>query len=518
MTYLIGLDLGSGSIRAGAFGLDGSTAAIASRPSASVTPDPSRPDHIVWPAETVWKSTCDAVQEVMSRLPAGAEIAGVAAACLGMDGLPLDRDGKPLYDFIAWSDGRCVPYYEAWARDFGEDRQFLTTGTPARGFSTLFRLQWMADHHPEILQATHKWLLMADFINFRLSGALATDYSMAACTLLFDPASNSWHEGIARAANVDTALMCDAMPSGTVLGAASAAAAKATGLPEGTPVILGGHDYLCGVLPVDGHKVGTVVNVGGTWDVIQATIPAFVLPPAAAGTGWTVEPHVAPGKFSAYGAAIGGAVTNWFRDECLADLAGDDAAYFRLANEAAGRRAGSVMFLPHLAGATGPVIDPHAAGAFVGLRAGHSRTDLLAAVFEGLNFQTREILDSAAPLGVDADRLVFVGGNSRNQALVQSKADTLGLPVDVPEVGETTCLGAAMLAGLGAGCFTTLDEAVEAMRSPTRRTEPDLGQTGAISERLGLFRELYQTLNSTHHKLGQYPKTGKQEAPEPERE
>lgn len=508
MKYLIGLDLGSGSIRAGAFGLDGGTAAIASRPSASVTPDPSQPDHIVWPAETVWQSTCDALQDVVSRLPEGAEIAGVAAACLGMDGLPLDRTGTPLYDFIAWTDGRCVPYYEAWARDFGEDRQFLATGTPARGFSTLFRLQWMRDHHPDILQATHKWVLMADFINFRLCGVLATDYSMAACTLLFDPAANAWHEGIARAAGVDTALMCDPGPSGTVLGAVSAPAAQATGLPEGTPVILGGHDYLCGVLPVDGHRIGTVVNVGGTWDVIQATLPAFHVPPAAAGTGWTVEPHVAPGKFSAYGAAIGGAVTNWFRDQCLADLAGDDPAYYRLAAEAAGRQGGSVMFLPHLAGATGPVVDARAAGAFVGLRAGHTRADLLAAVFEGLNFQTREILESAAPLGVDADRLVFVGGNSRNPALVQGKADTLGLPVDVPEVGETTCLGAAMLAGLGTGCFASLDEAVDAMRSPTRRTEPDPGRADAINERFELFGELFQALKSPHHRLGQYANTG----------
>jgi xylulokinase len=273
-------------------------------------------------------------------------------------------------------------------------------------------------------------------------------------------------------------------------------------------VVLGGHDYLCGVLPVGGDKAGTVVNVGGTWDVIQATLPAFHLPQAAAGTGWTVEPHVAPGRFSAFGAAIGGAVTGWFRDEFLADLAADDDAYHRLAARAAGQRGGSVMFLPHLAGATGPVMDSHAAGAFVGLRAGHDRTDLLAAVFEGLNFQTREILESTAVLGVNADRLVFVGGSSRNAALVQAKADTLGLPVDVPEVAETTCLGAAMLAGLGAGVFGSMDEAAEAMKSPTKRTEPDPAQADFIARRLGLFRDLYQALKQTHHKLGGYRQAG----------
>ncbi|MCP4385165.1 MAG: FGGY-family carbohydrate kinase [Hyphomicrobiales bacterium] len=501
MGYLVGLDIGSGSIRAGAFAANGKVIAIASRPMASVAPDPNRPDHIVWPANSVWQNSCDALREVVGALPDGALIGGVAVACLGMDGLPLDAQGNELYDIIAWTDARCMPYYERWSQDFGEDRQFLTTGTPARGFSTLFRLQWMADRHPEILDKTRKWVLIGDYLNYRLCGALAIDYSMAASTLMFDPATLAWHAGIAAFGGVDLDLMCDPWPAGTQLGEVTASAAEATGLPIGTPVVLGGHDYLCGVLPVGGFKPGPVVNVGGTWDVIQTTLPVLKIPKSAGGTGWTVEPHVAPGAFSAFGAAIGGLAVKWFRETIATDLANDDERFFALAFEAAAPNAGSVMFLPHLAGATGPIVDPNLAGAFVGLRAGHTRQDLLSAVYEGLNFQTRQILGSLEHLDVIPEKLIFVGGSSRNSALVQSKADALNIPVEVPEVAETTCLGAAMLAGVGTGQFGSVEDAWEAMRCPSTIVDPVSERIAEANDRFSVFEELFADLQGAHHRL-----------------
>lgn len=496
MKYMIGLDLGSGSIRAGAFDIHGNPAAMASRPSVSAVPDPSKPDHIVWPHQTVWMSVCEVLREVRGMLPADAEFAGIAAACLGMDGLPLDKNGTPLYDFIAWIDGRCNPYFEKWLREFGEDKQFLTTGTPARNFSTLFRLQWMADNNPEILERTHKWVLMGDYINYRLCGELAVDHSMAACTLLFDPATGDWHSGIAKAANVDLGLMCDPMPSGTRLGSIHGLAAAETGMPEGTPVVLGGHDYLCGAMPVGGDRPGTVVNIGGTWDVVQAALPSFSLPSEAAGTGWTVEPHVVPGTFSAFGAAIGGAVTSWFRSEFLPGLS--DESYFDLVTEAASVPPSTVMFLPHLAGATGPIVDFDASGAFFGLRSEHTRHDLVRALFEGLNFQTLEILKSTSIFGVSPDRMALVGGSSKNKALVQGKANTLRLPVEVPEFSETTALGAAILAASGSGTFDTLSDAIQSMRPATTVVEPQSHTYALIEDRLGAFRQAFERMREIH--------------------
>ena len=118
--YLLGIDLGSGSIRAAAYALDGSPAAIASRPTEKMTPDPSKPGEVVWPHERIWANSCAAIREVVGKLPADAQIEGVAVACLGMDGLPIDADGNELYPFISWHDGRTAGLSEKWQRTFGD--------------------------------------------------------------------------------------------------------------------------------------------------------------------------------------------------------------------------------------------------------------------------------------------------------------------------------------------------------------------------------------------------------------
>ncbi|MFV2034653.1 MAG: L-fuculokinase [Halocynthiibacter sp.] len=502
MQYVVGLDLGSGSIRAAVFDLNGTLAALASCASVSTTPDPEEPGHIVWPHTNLWANTCAVLKEALAGLPPGASIAGVSVACLGMDGLPVDRNGAELFDLISWTDSRCVPYYERWIAEFGEDRQFRATGTPARGFSTIFRLQWMADHHPEVLERTHKWVLIGDYINMKFCGELATDYSMAASTLLFDPATNDWHPEIARAAGIDTELMCDPLPAGTMLGKVGAAAAEVSGLPLGTPVVLGGHDYLCGVLPVGGHKPGTIVNVGGTWDVIQTTLPSFSIPEAAVGTGMTYEPHVAPNMYSVFGAAIGGAVSEWFRARFLGEV--DNQAWYDAVEAASNQEGGHVMFLPHFAGASGPVVDIHSSGAIVGLRSENDTTQVLSAVFEGLAFQTREILEAMTNTGARAEKFVMVGGSSNNPTLVQRRANILGLSIEIPDITETATMGAAMLAGLGAGVFADLAEAAASMRGNVRRYEPIPAKVDAATERFGIYQKLYPALREAHHDLSRY--------------
>ena len=139
-------------------------------------------------------------------------------------------------------------------------------------FSTALRLLWMAEHEPEILKRTHKWLLIEDFVNFMLCGGDATDYTMASCTLLFDQRKLDWSDEMLGLSGIDRRLLPDAFPSGTVLGEVTPAAAAATGLAVGTPVVLGGHDYLCGALPVGAIKPGVILDVSGTWEIVLASI------------------------------------------------------------------------------------------------------------------------------------------------------------------------------------------------------------------------------------------------------
>lgn len=497
--YLLGLDLGSGSIRAAIYALDGSLVAIASRPTEKMTPDPTRPGEIVWPHEKIWSNGCDAIREAVRKLPADGHVEAIAIACLGMDGLPIDADGRELFPFISWHDSRTIPQFEKWQAEFGAERQFLTTGNQLYTFNTAFRLQWMAEHHADLLAKTFKWVLIGDYFNMKLCGRLATDYTMASCTLLFDSRTKAWSSEVIQAAGIDSGLLCDPMQSGSPLGGVTRAAAEATGLREGTPVVLGGHDYLCGVLPVGGHQPGTIVNVAGTWDVVQATAPTFEPSPKMVGRGLTYESHSAPDRYSILGAAIGGGVLDWYKAE-FQDSYGDKD-WDAVQSEALERGARGLLFLPHIAGANCPDLDPYSAGALVGLRTTHTKADILAAVCQGLALQNAAIIQTLEQCGVTGDRLVLVGGGGRNSAAVRTRASVLGRAIEISPLEETTALGAAMLAGVGAGVYSDLDEAYAKVRRPSAPVEPDPQASEAFGKYLPIYARLYAALAPSHHAL-----------------
>jgi xylulokinase len=495
--YLMGVDLGSSSIRAVVYDTDGNVVGLASRPMEKEAPDAARPDHIVWPHERVWRNAASAIREALALLPQGATVDALAVACLGMDGLPVDAEQRELYPFISWHDARTMPQFDAWQAGFGAKRQFLTTGNQLYPFNTAFRLQWMAENEPAILAKAHKWVLMGDYLNMRLCGRIATDYSMASCTLLFDPGRARWSDEVVAAAGVDPRLLCEPLPSGTILGPVSKAAAEATGLVQGTPVVLGGHDYLCGVLPVGGHVPGTMVNVVGTWDVTQTTLPGFNPSETLEGRGLTVEAHVAAGQYSVYGAAIGGAVVDWYR--------GNFGSHGRIDWASVAADAAAVdpdlLFLPHIAGATCPVFDPLSAGALVGLRTSHTQRDILAAVFQGLAFQGSAIAAALRTAGIQWDRHVVVGGGGKNQAFNQLKADVTGTPIEVPDVAESTALGAAMLAGVAIGVFQSLEDAYGRVRRTGAIYQPRPETARRLERKFKAYASLHDALAETNHAL-----------------
>ncbi|MBN1418894.1 MAG: carbohydrate kinase, partial [Planctomycetes bacterium] len=266
MSYLVGVDLGSTSIKAVVFDPDGTEVAAASRPTERLHPDPAHPEWTVWPPERIWGGAAEALREATGALSDPRAIRAVAVTGMGMDGVPIDRDGNWLYPFISWLDPRTEPQRRWWVEHIGEESQFAITGNQIWPIMTALRILWMKENEPAILARTWKWLLIEDFLNFKLCGACATDYSMASNTLFLDQRRRTYAEELIALAGIDRDLLCDPKPSGTIIGEVTAAAAEATGLPAGTPVALGGHDYLCAALPAGAFRPGEVLDVTGTWE------------------------------------------------------------------------------------------------------------------------------------------------------------------------------------------------------------------------------------------------------------
>lgn len=500
--YLAGIDVGSTNLKAAIYDLEGRLAAQGTRATPLAHPDDAHPDWAVWPADGIWQGVCESLREAVAQIGDPRQIRGLAVTGMGMDGLPVDGNGRWLYPFISWHCPRTAGQQQWWLEHVGADRQFALSGTQIWPFNTALRLRWMAEHHPEILARAAKWLLIEDFVNFMLCGEMATDYSMASTTLLFDQRRRTWSDELLGLGGVDGRLLCDPRPAGSVLGEVHAAAAEATGLAPGTPVVLGGHDYCCGELAVGAFRPGIVSTVMGTWEMVVAALDEPILTPEVQRTGVFVDSHVARGRWTVMGAFVAADMLEWFRREFgqeerlrAEQEGGVDWDYLVAAAEAAPPGAGGVMFLPHMSGSTCPVVDPRSAGAFVGLRNAATRGALLRAVIEGLNFQCRQVVGAYEhALGVRPEKIVAVGGPTHNRFWMQNKADVLGLPIEVPECDEAVPLGAALLAGIGVGLYRDEADAFARAWRGGRCYQPDPRLVERYAEAAGRFDRLYPAL------------------------
>jgi len=507
--YLVGIDLGSTTLKAVIYDTRGNVIASGCRPTERFHPDPAHPEWTVWQPEQIWGGSAAALKEAVAAIDDPRKIKAVAVTGMGMDGLPVDAQGNWLYPLISWHCPRTQPQFEWWVNNIGAEKTFSIGGNTLWRFSSALRLLWMAEHEPEILKRTHKWLLIEDFINFMLCGVYATDYTMASCTLLFDQRKLNWSDEMLGLSGIDRRLLSDAFPSGTVLGEVTPAAAAATGLAVGTPVVLGGHDYLCGALPVGAIKPGVILDVSGTWEIVLASIPRPVLTPAAQRTGVTVEAHVARDLYAVWGGAVSSDMLEWYRNEYgfeakhEAEKCGGVDWEFLMADATrspVGAR--GVMFLPHMSGAGCPVVDNRSLAGFVGLSNFATKGDMLRAMIEGLNYQFLDIVKTMQnALSVPFDRLVVVGGAVRNRFWMQNKADMVGQTIEVPAVEDATPLGAAMLGGIGVGLYRDELDAFEKVWKPGTTFEPDLKVTARYADLFPIYKQLYSALAPINHQL-----------------
>ncbi len=508
MDCLMGIDLGSTSLKALVYDLDGKVVAQGSRPTERSHPSEEHPEWTVWLPEQIWGGAAAAIRDAVSQLDSSSDIKAVAVTGMGMDGVPMDADGKWLYPFISWHDARTEPQLEWWKQHVGMDK-YAINGNPVWSMNSAMRILWIAENEPDILRCTHKWLLIEDFLNYLLCGAWATDCSMASCYLLLDQRTRQWSDELLDLSGIDRTLLPDVRPSGTRLGDIHEVASAATGLPVGTPVILGGHDHLCGTLPVGAFEPGVALNITGTWEGAILSMDEPVLTPALQRMGMTIQAHVARGRHAAWGSAPAAEMLEWYRKEYGAEAsrnadADGGADWDYLFAEAAESPAGArgAMFLPHMSAAVCPVQDDRSLGAFVGLSSRCTRGDVLRAMIEGLNFQFLDVLNAAeAGLGFPLGKIVAVGGGTRNEFGMQNKADITGRAIEVPEVEEASSLGAAILAGIGVGLYKDEKDACARVNRPGRTYQPNPELTDMYAKRYEIHAQLYSTLKSVSHQL-----------------
>jgi xylulokinase len=473
MSVLVGLDVGTTGIKAVATSPDGEVVARAEEEYPLSTPRPgwSEQDPELW-----WRAAETALARLGVRDVAGIGLSGQ------MHGLVVLGDrGQVLRPAILWNDQRTAPQCDEMEELVGRPRLIEMTGNRALAGFTAPKLLWLRAHEPGVYAAIAHVLLPKDYVRWRLTAERISDVTDASGTLLFDVANRRWSDELISALDLDhqwlPAVLESPAPGGTD--------------PQGVPVAAGAGDQAAGALGVGVDRPGALSVVIGTSGVVFAALPDFLVDREAR---LHVFCHAVPGLWHAMGVTLSAAgALRWFRDAF-----GIRAGFASLLKEAESWDPGAegATFLPYLAGERTPHADPDARASFSGLSLRHDRGALVRAVLEGVAYALRDSLELLGSLGVETDRARVSGGGARGDLWLRIVASVLGIPLEVPSVGEGAAFGAALLGGVAGGVFESGGEAVESCVSVSRTIEPDDGWRAPYDEGYATFRTTYPALRA----------------------
>ena len=456
---LIGIDMGSTNTKAIAVDLQGRTLAYASRRTETYS---SRPGFYEYDFEQMWGGALACLKETAAQL-SGVEVCAIGVSSLGETSVLVDADGAPLHRAITWFDLRATAQAARLGARVPEREVYRITGQFLSPKFGVCKLMWTLDEDPSLLRRAARFLSVEDYVLYRLSGAFATDYSIAARSLCFDRRALDWSEPILSALELPASLFPQAFPGGTVVGGLSREVAEHCGLSAGIPVCTGGHDHACALVSSGAYARDAILDSTGTAETTICAVDAPVEDAAGYENGVCSYPHFGRRLYRAIMSSQAcGASVEWFL-RVFGAPGKPGNVYAALFEEAASVGAGDApLYVPYLRGLQEK---PGAAGAFMGLKDAHGRAHMARAIAEGICFAIRDRLEHyEAAAGRHYDAMLAVGGLAQSDWFMGLKADIMDRRVEIPGCTEAAALGAAQLAGMAVGALRAEDTAALAAR------------------------------------------------------
>ncbi len=446
MQYLMGIDLGSSTIKTGIFTLDGSQVAVCRQEYPSEQPQPTwvEQDPQIW-----WLKTVNTITEAiaLARILAS-DIISIGICGQGHGPTAVDKNGRILYNCIHWSDRRAIEQVEWVKLHLG-----TIWGNPRY---TAVKIMWLKKWYPNIYKETYKFLLPTDYIRFKLTGEFITDYTNASETDMYDPDKGDWSTDLLDTYGIEQDKLPKICHPWSVIGKITKNVEQDTGLLQGTPVIAGGGDWACTEYGAGYVRPGrAVVMMGTTFDL---AISGNAEPPKMKNTIVSDIETVAGTVVES-----GGVVYRWFRDQFYIkdhkNISRNLNIYSQMNVEANTSESG-ILMLPHFL--RSPNIQGNIKHSVVfGMNLDSSRGQLGRAIMEGITFEMRRGILGTQLLGNEVNEIRACGGAAENEVWRQIIADVFNLPVGRIDKEETGCFGAAILAGVGIGIYSDLVDPIE---------------------------------------------------------
>lgn len=500
--YLLGIDNGSTVSKAAIFDLKGEEIAVASCAADTEYPHPGWTERNM---EMLWQSTATAIREVLVKSSAKPEeIAGIGNTGHGNGVYLLDKQGRPLRNGIQSMDSRAASVLAEWDQSDLHARAFPYTIQSFWPAQPNALLAWLKQNEPQNYERIGAILMVKDYIKYRLTGEITVDFTDMSAASLMDVRNKSYSRELM--ALYDLEELYDALPplkhSSEIAGQVTGAAAKETGLAPGTPIV-------GGLIDIDASAIGSgVVEVNqaclvmGSWSINEVITEEPIVDPDL----FMTTIFAGPGLFlTIEGSATSATNLEWFVNQCCGDERIEakrrGISVYEVCNEEVASIApgeNGIIFHPFLYGSN---VQATARAGFYGVAGWHTRAHLLRALYEGVVFGHLSHLEKLRRAGAQINSARLAGGGSRSKVWSQMFADTIQVPMEVPDGNELGALGAALSAGIGAGIYHSYEEAVEAAVSVVRVHEPNPANTPIYLARYAEYQRLVEVMRAAWEAL-----------------
>lgn len=504
MRYLLGVDLGTSGTKTVLFDEAGN--AVAS----STTEYPMYQPKNGWAEQEPsdwWDATVTGIRTVLQKsgvVPSAVAGVGLSGQMHGL--VMLDAAGEVLRRSIIWCDQRTAKECEEITQRVGAERLVEITANPALTGFTASKILWVRNNEPEVYEKCRHILLPKDYVRYKLTGEFATEVSDASGMQLLDIPNRCWSQEVLDALDIDRSLLAKVYESPEVTGTVTTQAARLTGLAEGTIVVGGAGDNAAAAVGtgiVTDQRAFTTIGTSG---VVYAHTSKLAIDPK--GRVHTFCCAV-PGCWHVMGVTQGAGLSlKWFRDT-LCDSEVETARnmgvdpYFLMDKAAERSPIGSnrLIYLPYLMGERTPHLDPDCRGVFFGLSAIHTKADMNRAVMEGVSYSLRDCVEVLCEMGVTIDEMMACGGGGTSPLWRKMLADLYGMPVKTVNSKEGPALGVAILAGVGAGMYASVEEGCRAVIRTDKQELPTAENSAEYEKYYEIYRGLYASLKGDFKKL-----------------
>ncbi len=453
-----------------------------------------------------WKAVCDTSRSLIQQTGIdNKDIAAVSFSGQMMGCLCVDKAGNPLRPSIIWADQRAQAQQKAIGEKISLSDYYHIVGHRNSASYGIQKLMWVRDNEPDIYKNTYKTLNAKDYIVLKLTGKFYTEPSDGSSNACIDLRSLTWSEKLLDIAGIDAEKLPELVPSTFVAGGVTREAAEATGLAEGTPVVMGGGDGVCANVGAGSVRSGRTFSYVGSSSWIASTSDEPVFDDLMRTVTWA---HIVPGKYAPNGTmqSAGGSY-NWLKNQiCVSETLEAEAkgiSPYDLINaeiEKSPIGANGVVFLPYLLGERAPRWNVDARAAFLGIKMENQRKDLLRSVLEGVTMNLGVILDILRQ-HITIEEILVIGGGAKGSVWRQMMADVYNARIKAPALlEEATSMGAAVTGGVGVNLFKDFD-AIDRFIEIKTVHEPDPAAVKAYAPVRELFELCYESLLPVYQKM-----------------